>query len=804
MAVTGSAQASDENLAKGRPYVFRDQPGYPYCTDSGDAVQLTDGEFTSPPDTLWVQKPAVGWRSVIPVVFTVDLGKVQPISGAMYSTAADSSVGANWPSSIFILVSDNEKVWRRAGDLVKLSHKEGRVQPRAGYFRFKSDQLNTRGRYVQFVVVPDGIFTFCDEIEIYSGPNSLLTSQITGPIVTDVIKLARIAATNMGIERRLRADVATVRNRLAGSRLPSEQKKALSGRLDAVVREIPNIPDVDPDTFRTTYPMNNLQAEIFAVNGVILRESGFPVLTVSKTDRYEYFAPLESPRHEEDVPALSIDMMGNEFRSDSFLLTNASEQPIPAKIRVQSLPGGESPQWLTVSTVPWTDTAAGVPVAAALLTVAGDGGGHPITLPTGLTSKVWFTVDSSSLEPGEYRGNVVIESNVEPISIPFNLRISAVRMNKPRLSLGMWDYSPDGRYGPNTAKTIQMMRSHFVDSPWSTLDVLPWPDAGYFDASGNLVKPLRFDALDKWIQQWPGARHYFVFANVSEEFAGKKAGTEEFNVRVGNWAKALAEHMFSRGLKPEQLGLLLVDEPGNEEQERRVVNWGKAIRTANQRPMIFQDRDLELDSSKADYFSLQNEATSMADIICPQFKPYHAGGEKEVQYYEGFRQEGKELWYYQCMGPTKSYSPQVYYRLLAWHAFTHHMMGISFWAFFDKGNAISSWNEYESSGVPFTPVFLDPKGITTGLHWEAVREGIEDHEYLSMLREAADRTTDTKLKSQAASLLNSINNGLAQRYVDDYAWSDTNANRFQPDGYRVQVLRLLEKFNGNQPGIRGE
>jgi len=409
-------------------------------------------------------------------------------------------------------------------------------------------------------------------------------------------------------------------------------------------------------------------------------------------------------------------------------------------------------------------------------------------------------VDSAKLEQGEYTGTIQVESDSQPLSLPFDLRVSSVRMGKPRLSLGMWDGSQDGRYGPNTAQAIRLMNSHLVDSPWSNLDVLPWPDDSYFDASDKLTRPLSFKALDAWVAQRPGARHYFVFANVGDEFTGIKAGTPRFNARVASWAAAVAEHMRSLKLNPEQLGLLLIDEPANAEQTQRMVHWAAAIRAASPRVAIFQDMDIVHGSETSEYSKLLLQAATLSDIFCPQLIVYNAGGDAAATYFRNLQQEDRQLWFYQCMGPPKSYGPQIYYRLAAWHAFVRDARGLGFWAFSDEGNARSSWNEYETSRMPYSPVFLDPKGITNSIHWDAVREGIEDHEYLSMLQDAIGQATDAKLKSDAQSLLNASGNALLKTYPvesADYAWIKSDANPFQPDGYRVRVLRLLEKLQTN-------
>ncbi|MCC6422001.1 MAG: hypothetical protein IT447_00840 [Phycisphaerales bacterium] len=812
LTVARPARAQQQNIALGRPYVMENAPNYPATTEPGDATQLTDGQYANPKETLWVQNCIVGWRNIIPIVVTIDLGSVQPISGASFSTAAWSPAGADWPKAIFVLVSENEKVWREAGDLVKLSLQAGRVPAPAvegGNFRYTTDQMKGRGRYVRFVMVPSMSFLFCDEIEVYRGPDALLNAPVQGKVVTDMTRLVRVAATNAGVRNRLNADLAAVRARLDASNIPAGQKAALSARLDEARDAVLNVPDADPETFRTIFPMNDAQGNILRINGAISHEMGLPALSIRKVDRYELFSAFEAGKPAVRPPTISIAMMGNETRADAFLLSNATEKPIDAKIQLLSLPGGPTPPWLSLSVIPWTDTYNGTPVAAALPITKGVDGAYPVTLPVGLTSKIWISVDSSKLDAGEYKGQLLINSDSQALSVPLTLTVSPIRMGTPRLSLGMWDSANDGRFKKTTKAAIDMMRSHFVDSPWANRDVLPWPAAGDFDAAGKLIKPLETRELDAWVKLWPGARRYLVFANVlaygdlNSSFAGTKEGSPEFDARVGSWAKALAEHLQKLKLDPSQLGLLLLDEPLNEEQEQRVIAWSKAIHAVTPTIKVFQDRAFMPEWSKPEYAKLQEQSIALSDMICPNFMYYHADGAKSVEFFENFRKSGHQLWFYQCMGPVKTFSPQVYYRELAWHAFAHQMEGIGFWAFYDKGNTTSSWNEYETSQIPYTPVFLDPNGIVSALHWEATREGIEDYEYLAMLRDAAGRSGNADLKLQADSLLNASAGALNRStpanddYKTNYAWVAQAKDAFEPDVYRLRVLQLLEKIQGN-------
>ena len=166
------AQAA-ENIALGKSVTFSIPPNYALCSDPEDDKQITDGLRSSQGDlknidnttSIWVQKGTVGWTGAYPII-TIDLGKVQPISGVSYSTAAGRA-GVSWPSSVYISVSDDSKEWHHLGDLTALSEQK---PPAADYaaFQYATHALHTKGRYVA-ISIASSQYTFVDEIEVYRG-----------------------------------------------------------------------------------------------------------------------------------------------------------------------------------------------------------------------------------------------------------------------------------------------------------------------------------------------------------------------------------------------------------------------------------------------------------------------------------------------------------------------------------------------------------------------------------------------------------------------------------------------------------
>jgi len=148
---TGGEPAGS-NLALGKKCAFSPRPNYRHCTDAGDADQLTDGKTTN--DYFWTQQGTVGWSGAPLATIRVDLGRVEPIGGVALRTAAGRA-DVTWPMAVYVLVSDDGKTYRRAGDLVALHEAaHGPLPDDYAIVRLEGSNLRTRGRYVQLVMVP--------------------------------------------------------------------------------------------------------------------------------------------------------------------------------------------------------------------------------------------------------------------------------------------------------------------------------------------------------------------------------------------------------------------------------------------------------------------------------------------------------------------------------------------------------------------------------------------------------------------------------------------------------------------------
>lgn len=760
-----------ENLARGKPYTLDPRPNYSYCTDPGDQTQLTDGQYSQ--GYFWTQKSTVGWNNANSVSITLDLGTVQPIRGVSFNTAAGKA-GVEWPLGITVLVSDDGRAFFPAGELVGLDAQHGGA-PREGYavHRYWTDALHTHGRYVMFLVAPGGPYVFADEIEVYAGVPEWVQLPFTGEAITD----ARAYRTHLAIERRLRDDLRAVR--------ADDTPQYRTADLDKLEHELSQLPRTHGPDFRAVLPLNELHARIFAAEVVPWMMSGHMRLTLWATNPWDPLDHLAKPSRVY-TPAnrtLDVVLMQNEFRAAALNIGNTSDHAAELHLRITGLPGGDNPPWIAVHEVAWTDTKSGQPVAAALPEATRDGADYRINAPACLIRQVWLTLHPADVPPGLYRGAVVVTGVGTEQKLPLVVKISSLRFpDAPALHVGGWDYTDadahDGITPLNREALIAHLRAHFVDSPWATAAVLP--------ADRN---PANFD---RWLARWPKARQYCVFASVGGKFGGAASDAPEFAQKVGAWIKFWAGHAVQRGLQPQQLAILLVDEPHEARQDATILAWAQALRAAHTGVKVWED-PTHANPAKA------NQAMMAAcDVLCPNRPMFLAGNQGFRDYYAQRHAAGTELAFYSCSGPARLLDPYAYHRLQAWTCWQQGARSSFFWAFGDAGGG-SSWNEYaQQRSASYTPLFLDAAGVTAGKHMEAIRESVEDYEYLVMLRDKIAAAEQAGRMGPVLDRARALLAGAADRVlnaagVNVLTWAAPK-DRGMADTVRMEILDVLAEL----------
>ena len=782
-----SKKLSHTNIALHKSYTCQPKPNYDMCIDN-DKTHLTDGGFTK--GRFWGEDTTVGWVHQKPVIITIDLGSVQPISGVMYSTAAGSA-GVVWPGSLNIMVSDDGIKYYDAGDLISLSAENGKP-PSEGTYKYWTDKLKTHGRYVAFVssVLP---YVCVDEIEVYKGNAEWVKIPFTGEFFTDPRAYYKISESKKYFRDRLNNDILSMREVLAKSGIIPSAKKEIIDELIAVEKEMAAM--LIKTEGRIIFPFNPTQEHFFRVQAMLWKAMGCPDLLVWQSGLWDPIRPVQVPPRQENV-TVKVSMMQNEYRAGLVNVSNSTGNVISLKMEIKDLPGGVNPSYIVVHQVEWTDTKTGIPVAKALPYAQKGSDGFVINVYPGLTRQIWFTFHPMDIPSGNYKGTVILHADKQTINIPIEMNIYPFRFpDQPTLRLGGFDETDKSTAYDisleNRDLVVAHLREHFVDSPWGTPGLLL---PGKYDKEGNMVSEPDTSGFDRWIKLWHWARHYYIFLNCADNFDNTKMNTPLFEKKVKAWVTFWANHIKKQGLKPEQFLLLIVDEPdvarGNMEV---IIRWATAIHKANTGIKSWED------PTYRDPASGNQEMMNLIDVLCPNRTIFMDSDQSHRDYYANKKKQGKELEFYECEGPARLLDPYAYYKLQAWLCWQYGATGEHFWAFSDNSGG-SSWNEYTAPKGGYVPFFIDVSSVTPAKEMEAIREGVEDYEYFVMLKKSV---ADAEKRGVKGSVLDTAKKLLTEGAgavcfapnANKRMWMDEK-DRTAADKIRIKILDTMATLQG--------
>ena len=801
-AADNQTPAAPENIALGKKYTLFPAPNYSHCTDPDDRVQLTDGKTTK--NYFWTQKGTVGWTNAPYVTILLDLGKDEPIEGVAFDTAAGTA-GVEWPLGIDILTSTDGKRFRWAGDLVAQDLKHNGPWPK-GYAirRLTSHDMKTHGRYVLFLVARKAgcAYLFCDEVEVYRGPQALLAEN-SGEEIRDVKAFYEGRKFTQAAQGRFQTDLLSLESAIREAHLAEAVQKGLLGRLEEIGSRlsagaaIKNTQEGAAASHRTVLPLTPVHAELFGVQAAWWREMGMPALSHWVPATWDMTPLVAVPP--KSGGEIEVHLLRGEHRAAAINLANSQTQPVEVALSFS----GEAASAAVVRRavqfheVPWTDTSAGTPVTAALPEMQPSAEGVSTTsVQPGLVRQVWMTfhVDRQT-PPGEYRANLVLRSGASGQAgttreVPVRMHVYPIDFpQQASLSVGGWCYTngkgSGGVTSANRQALVKHLRERLVNCPWATSGVL---FSCKFPANDPDAVELQTEQMDDWLAQWPGAKRYMVFLAAGPTWNGVRYSSPEFPRRVKAWISAWVRYLGTKGIAPEQLGLLIHDEPHEATDVGAAVAWAKAIRAAEPKVRIWEDPTYS-DPNKA-----PAELMEACHVLCPNRPMWLASAKRFSEFYLKQQQSGRTLELYSCSGPARMLDPYSYYRLQAWHCWQIGGAASWFWAFSDNGKA-SSWNEYLAAFGPYTPLFLDETSVVAGKQMEAIRESAEDYECLLMLRRAIDAAkaagkTGPELVRAESLLTDGVAKVLSAPGVDKIFWRDPK-DRTIADTVRIEVLKAL-------------
>ncbi|NQU24247.1 MAG: DUF4091 domain-containing protein [Candidatus Nealsonbacteria bacterium] len=195
--------------------------------------------------------------------------------------------------------------------------------------------------------------------------------------------------------------------------------------------------------------------------------------------------------------------------------------------------------------------------------------------------------------------------------------------------------------------------------------------------------------------------------------------------------------------------MYLADEPNNEEAYRFVQKWGRAVREAKSVCKVMVTEQTWTRKGDAGADAAWGDLHGAVDIWCPLFSNFQPESAAER------RLAGDTIWAYTALcqrQPTPWWQidwPLLHYRVPAWIAWRYRIRGLLYWGGMCYWDAVDDpWTDPKTFGrrdrdprlvfngegtlvYPGRAVGYD--GIAPSLRLKALRDAIEDYEYLAIL-----------------------------------------------------------------------
>lgn len=443
---------------------------------------------------------------------------------------------------------------------------------------------------------------------------------------------------------------------------------------------------------------------------------------------WAYFDPWESLAAPENrTDKLEASLCIGEYESLALNVTNVCERNLDVRVLLSHPPESDGVQSLPLDTCVEFRRAVLVPeyrramVADALPLL--DQASIMSVAPRE-TQQLWITVNAKGLAAGKYAAVLRLKS-LEPdpteILLPLELTVHDLALPRPRpLRFCMWSYD-GGPLGTDRPEVLTALVERGTTVYFGTC-----PDAEC-DDDGNLTSPLDFSGHDESVARL--APHGFVlFVAPQAHVKGAPFLSEPWRKAFVAYIRAWSDHLQELGVDPRLWALYPYDEPSAPYAQTTLdlVEVAKLIREADPNILIYTDPTSGTTMESVEMYK------ELIDIWCPSGELLDRLGPEMLPV---AREYASEIWYYDAPGRAKTLSTLSHYRRWIWYAWNQGFTGAGWWVFAHHGDA-DRWDGPNATGNFYATAYDSPNGVVTSRRWEVTREGIEDYEYLYMLREA--------------------------------------------------------------------
>jgi hypothetical protein len=431
--------------------------------------------------------------------------------------------------------------------------------------------------------------------------------------------------------------------------------------------------------------------------------------------------------------------------------------------------------------------------------------GHELVLKSGTTQTFWLDVRvAANVKPGEYRSRVVVSTDdtlvelplllkVHPATVPFECSLLLTNWFSPRpKELGFGD-APAGSdaWFASVNLLFDSMWDHRQNMFWTPLRP-PWikpivtssGDLGFdftlFDAwveafsrpRGGVRKTYIEGQPIAWRQGYDGHVKARVWRVVDGQPKEKLLEADDPEARDGyrDFLVALKGHLKEKGWT-DRFRIHITDEPHRHQLKPYGIIAGYL------RQFAPEFRIMEALDVRDDFEFFEKNC----DVWVPQLGRF----DQSLDRLQARLAAGKDVWFYTCLFPNGAYPnrfvdyPLVKTRILHWINYRWGFTGYLHWGFNQWRGGQPLKNLEPPHGSSFLPpgdgwiVYPGQRQLLDSMRYEAMRDGVEDFELLTLLA----RKQPEKARAIAKQTI----------------WTFTDYVRDEKV-FRAERLRLLEAF----------
>jgi hypothetical protein len=487
------------------------------------------------------------------------------------------------------------------------------------------------------------------------------------------------------------------------------------------------------------------------------------------------------------INAVHISMAGNETESCAFAVVNLTDRPMTVRIErgpftATDAASGPVPGDRVIrlhEMVAVTPVTTGRPTFDPLPEL---GEGSVLRLSAGEACPVWLSISSKELAAGEQECLLRIgdtASATPPTSVRVRVRVSSVRLpDRLRYRHCNWLSLAGLRDEAAMERVLRDALDH-----GTSVFVVPGPTVR-LDPSGAAVAVE--GALHDWLARRLMGRAFLLISGMPE-VAWPGQPPQDTTLRdagVRTALQAYAAHMRRLGWTTGDYALYLQDEPGLTGPDSTFESFVTLVRQVK---AAVPEMGVYANPAGGATASMLEALRGLVDVWCPDMHLFRA----DPAGLEPIFRSGREWWHYEAPGDQRNLSPLGFYRMQAWVAFRHGMQGAGYW--------VHSYDPYwftpPGQSSEYGAVYMTDGHPIASRRWEATRDGIEDYELLSMLKEAAATATGAWADEAHKVLQDAVHFVTAgQENASDIG---RQTEPFEPDyagwmRHRAAVLRALE------------